>query len=558
VFERKKIKMKKLILLVTLNIFFAHLNAQNFTWAKAEGKFAYDYGYGIANDNSGNVYVAGKYEEDAIFSGTTLSCQGNHDIFVAQYSASGNLNWIRTAGGVLGDYAHSLACNKTSNVYIAGEIEGSNDLVSFQGTPITLTTKGDNDIFLASYDLNGNLLWAKSEGSSKSEKALGVSYDDAGNVVICGYFTDTTYFNGVMIPGNGNHDIFVAKYDATGNLLWVKHAGGPLRDEALSVKCDASGNIYVCGMHSNGFVCGSTTFSTVNTSSGYYMNAFIAKYASDGTLIWVKSEGGDYDDVAWSLTLDGAGKIYVTGEFNAYATFGGTGLTTSGEADIFVACYDNSGTVQWAVPAGGPLIDRARGIGTDGLHLFITGQYGGTASFGAGTLTAVDSSDIFVAELFNNGSFIWSSTAGGNADQPEYLGYESGNSICAEPSGTAYVTGSLLDNGSFGTNTISAYGRTDAFIAKMSTYVGMDEINDPLSLIHIYPNPGNGKINIVADNGFKKETEISVYNYLGELIYRTDPHSSSVSIDLSKKDKGIYFVQVASEKDLSIEKIVLQ
>jgi hypothetical protein len=550
--------MKKIFLPVLLNIIFVHLNAQNFTWAKSEGKYAYDYGYGIATDNSGNLYVAGKYEDNAIFSGTTLPCAGNHDIFVAQYSAAGQLNWIRTAGGSLGDYAHSLACNKTSNVYIAGEIEGAGIPVNFVGSSVTLNTKGDNDVFVASYDLNGNLLWAKSEGSYFSEKALGVTYDNSGNVIICGYFTDTTIFGGVTIPGKGEHDIFVAKYDANGNLLWMKHEGGPGRDEGLAIKSDGDGNIYVCGMHSDGAVFGSATYNTANTPTGHYLNAFVAKYAPDGSLIWVKSEGGDYDDVAWSMTIDDNGKLYVTGEFNAYATFGGLALTTTGNADIYVACYNNSGDIQWLVQAGGTLIDRARGIGTDGLHLFITGQFGSTAMFGTNSVTASDSSDIFVAELFNNGSFIWATSVSGNADVYENLGYESGNSICAEASGAAYVTGSLLDSGTFGSTSLNTYGRTDVFIAKMTTYVGIDEPENPLSAIHIFPNPGKGKFNIVADNGFNKKTEINVYNYLGEIIYQAEPATSNVSIDLSNENKGIYFVEITSDKKLLTEKIVLQ
>jgi hypothetical protein len=548
--------MKKLHLLVLLNILFSHLQAQEFTWAKVEGKFAYDYGYGVSTDNDGNVYLAGKYEEEAVFSGTTLPCQGNHDIFVARYTPAGTLTWIKTAGGSLGDYAHSLACNKTGNVYIAGEIEGAGIPVTFQGTSTTLITKGDNDIFVASYDLNGNLMWAKSEGTFRSEKALGVSYDDAGNVIICGYFTDTTNFAGTVVPGNGGHDMFIAKYDKDGHFMWERHAGGPERDEALAIKCDPAGNIYVCGMHSDGAVFGGTTLTTVNTPTGHYLNAFIAKYAPDGTMIWVKSSGGDYDDVAWSITMDNAGKIFVAGEFNAYATFDGTGITTTGQADIFVASYNNSGSLNWVSQAGGPLIDRARGIGTDGNNIFITGQFGNTANFGSYSVTAADSSDIFIAQLNNSGTFEWATSVSGAPDTYENLGYESGNSICAE-SGTAYVTGSLLNGGMFGTNALSGIDRTDVFLTKMTTYVGIKELSKDNS-IQIFPNPGTGIFNIQSDPGFAKKTDISVYNYLGEKVYQTTPTSSKILMDLSEKQKGIYMVEISSGKKISTQKIVLQ
>lgn len=447
-----------------LNLFFIDIQSQNFDWAKREGLWAYDYGYGITTDNTGNVYVAGKYELNSNFSNTILPDQGNHDIYIAQYSSTGALNWIKTAGGALGDYAHAIACDGTSSVYMAGEIEGEAMPITFVGTTTTLNCVGDNDIFLAKYDLSGNLQWAKQAGWWHSEKALGITYDPTGNVYICGYFSDTTYFETNMILGYGEKDIFVAKYDMNGNFLWVRKAGSAGRDEAKSIQCDAAGNVYVCGMYSNGAVFGTQTLISPN---GYF-NAFLAKYAPDGTLTWVKTAGGDYDEVAWSLVLDNAGKVYITGEYNASADFDGTQLITSGNADIFVACYDAAGTMQWVKSAGGALIDRARGIGCDGSNVYITGQFGGTATFGTSTVTAADSSDIFMAKLNNVGTFTWATSVGGVADSVETLGYESGNTICAEASGNVYATGSLLDGGVFGSTSYDEYGRTDIFMAKIT------------------------------------------------------------------------------------------
>lgn len=455
--------MKKIQLLLALNLSFICLQAQNFEWTKREGLWEYDYGYGIDTDNSGNVYISGKYEMNANFSGTIIPQQGNHDIYVAKYNSAGALIWVRTAGGSDGDYARALACDG-NYVYVAGEIEGYQTVISFLGSPVTLTCKGVNDAFLAKYDLEGNLLWAKQAGGINNDEALGITYDNSGNVYVCGFYSNGAVFGTTALTTQGGYDMYVAKYDANGEFQWVRTAGGPGRDEAKSIKCDAAGNIYVGGMHKDGAVFGSNTLSSPNG----YLNAFIAKYTPNGTLEWAKSAGGDYDDAVWSLTIANNNNVYITGEFNAYAHFDNIAIPTTGSADIFVACYDPSGTIQWVKKAGGSLLDRARGIGCDGTNLYITGQFSMSANFGSIPVTGVDSSEIFIAKLNNSGDFQWVKVIGGPSDLPETLGYESGNAICAEASGNVYTTGSLLNGGVFGSTSFNAYSRTDVFLSKIS------------------------------------------------------------------------------------------
>ncbi|MGZ4098532.1 MAG: T9SS type A sorting domain-containing protein, partial [Bacteroidia bacterium] len=536
----------------------AYSQAQYFQWAKKEGLWAYDYGYGTGIDNSGNLYVAGKYEENAIFSGVTLPNGGNnnHDGFVAKYDPAGNLSWVRTYGGPLGDYNHAMYCDGTGAVLVTGEIEGFNDVITFPGSTTTLTTYGDNDILLAKYDLSGTLLWAKSEGWFRSEKGLAVTSDNIGNIYLAGYFTDTTKFNGIQINGYGAEDIYIAKYDANGVFQWVKTAGSAGRDEAKSIRCDAAGNAYICGMYHN-----SANFSgTTLTCTASYFDAFVAKYDPNGNLLWVKNGGGAYDDVAWSLTLDNQGKIYVTGEFNAWATFGSTSFATTGNADVFVACYDASGNLQWATKAGGSLIDRARGIGTDGTNLFITGQFGSSANFGSNTINAADSSDIFIAAMDNTGNFLWASSVGGVADSLETLGYESGNSVIGDASGNVYATGATLNGGVFGGTNLSAYARTDVFVTKInSTPAGIHE-NSLAGNVAIYPNPGKGIFTFDVSKYSHESVEIIIYNVMGQLVEsRVYKPSVSINMDILTQPDGIYFSEIkTADRIIDKKKIIIQ
>ncbi|MES2285344.1 MAG: T9SS type A sorting domain-containing protein [Bacteroidota bacterium] len=504
--------MKRLFVLILLNLFFFQLQAQNFDWAKEEGLFAYDYGYGISTDIVGNVYISGKYEMNANFSDSILTAYGNHDIYVAKYSSTGALIWTRTAGGVYGDYAHALACDKLNYVYVAGEIEGFETPINFEGSAITLTSSGLNDVFLAKYDLNGNLLWANQAGGYYGDEALGITYDYAGNVYVCGFFTDTATFSGTTIYGNGNRDIFIAKYDMNGNFLWVNQAGSAGRDEAKAIKCDAAGNVYIAGMYKDSAIFGS---SILLSPLGYF-NSFLAKYASDGSLIWVKDSGGDYDDLAWALTIDDADKIYITGEFNASAYFDTIQLITTGQANIFVACYNNSGNIEWASSAGGPLIDRARGIGCDGTNIYITGQFSMSANFGAYTVTGIDSAEIFMAKINNSGGFEWVTSIGGSPDVTELLGYEAGNGICAEASGNVYATGTLINGGVFGSTTLFPYSRTDIFLAKISQ--GPD-ITAPLAPIY---NPLDNAFDVPNNSNLVLTFNEVVQKGTGNIIIKED------------------------------------
>jgi hypothetical protein len=554
--NKKQCKMKKVYLLILIFCLPVICMKAQYLWAKAEGLYAYDYGYGMGTDNSGNLYVAGKFEQNANFSGTIFNCQGNHDIYLVKYASDGTLLWSRTAGGPNGDYAHNMYCDRSNYTYVAGEIEGYGDQIIFSNSSTTLNTVGDNDIFVAKYDFNGTLLWAKGDGWLRSEKALGVCADATGNVYICGYFTDTTSMGGVMHPGMGGEDIFLSKYDSNGNLLWTRYAGGSGRDEGKSIRCDASGNIYMCGLTQNGSVFGGITF----TCSGQYYEAFLAKYAPDGSVQWVQRGGGDYDDVAWALTIDNNGKIFVGGEFNAYATFGQVGLTTDGRANVFVASYDASGNVLWAKSAGGTLDDRARGIGTDGNNIYITGQFGSNAAFGSYNVSAADSSDIFIAAMSNDGNFMWATAVGGAPDAPESLGYESGNAVCAENSGIVYATGALLNGGSFGGINVTGYARTDVFVTKLSSAALLVPELKLNEIVNVYPNPSTGNILINAGNYEFKKMNVSVYDDLGRVV-TSQMHSgvSSASVDLSGMASGIYFLELKTDNNSTLrKKIVLK
>jgi hypothetical protein len=175
--------MKKFLLLFIL-IYCEKVSSQNWIWAKSGyGQYGSDEGYGVATDALGNVYTTGAFQSSPL---------------------------------VLGTYS--------------------------------LTNSGSFDIFIAKYGPTGNVLWAKGVTGTSDDYGNSITSDASGNVYITGLFhSPTMTFGTYTVTNAGNYDIFIAKYNSSGTVLWAKSIGGNNRDEGTSVTTDFSGNVYITG-----------------------------------------------------------------------------------------------------------------------------------------------------------------------------------------------------------------------------------------------------------------------------------------------------------------------
>ncbi len=452
--------MKNKLLFICFILCAATAFGQSFEWAKRAGLYSFDLGYGVATDGAGNVYIAGKYEKNAYFGGTYVTCEGNHDIYIAKYGPDGSFKWVRTAGGISGDYAHAIACDAAGNCYITGEIERA---VKFGS--VSMTGNGGNDVFVAKYNTNGTLLWAKKlGGSNQSDKGLGIAQSN-GSIYVTGYFKVTANFAGTYLTSAGLKDIFIAKYTSDGVFQWVKKAGGPGDDEGAAVTADAGGNVYITGYYSN-----TANFGGPSITSKGSTDIFIAKYNSSGTCIWARSIGERGLDNGHGIAADNSGRIFLTGAFRHTTYFGSTALTSpGGKEDIFVACYNSSGNAVWAKKSGGNLNDRGRALAIDkNSNVYITGNYCLNASFGTKTIYGVDSAEIFFASYDAAGNFRWVLNVGGEKDAPDPNRYiEMGLSISADPFGNVFGSGAYRSASSFGGTTLPKWDHTEVYVTKI-------------------------------------------------------------------------------------------
>ena len=557
--------MKKLFLSLILISFvsFAKAQAPNWAWAKSAGGNGSDEGQSICVDASGNSYVTGYFYSPTITFGTiTLinpdSTGTNYDIFIAKYDASGNVVWAKSAGGSGNDEGQSICVDASGNSYITGWF--NSPTITF-GT-ITLTNNGGYNIFIAKYDASGNVVWAKSAGGGGNDEGQSICVDTSGNSYVTGSFdnSSTITFGTTTLTSNGYANIFVVKYDASGNVVWAKSAGGGDDDKGQSISVDANGNSYITGFFTSPTITfGSDTLINKDVT-GSTFDVFIAKYDASGNVLWAKSAGGNNIDIGQSIAVDASGNSYITGYFQSSTiTFGTITLTNNGSQNIFIAKYDALGNVVWAKSAGGNGYDWGRGISVDASgNSYITGSFGSaTITFGTTTLINNDSTamteDIFIAKYDASGNVIWAKSAGGS-------GSDNGNSIAVDASGNSYITGYFESPTiTFGTTTLTRNGYETIYIAKLDNSVGIEEINNNAGNIAVFPNPATDNITIETTKvagGCRQEATIEITNIQEQLIKTIKATGNKTNISVSAFPSGLYFVKVETEKGTEVKKFI--
>lgn len=325
-----------------------------------------------------------------------------------------------------------------------------------------ITSAGHYDIFIAKYNTNGQLVWLKQAGGIDTDIAYGIDLDNYGNLYLGGTFQATATFGSITVSSsNASPDIFIARYDTSGNCLWVQSAGSTTDDQAQAIAVDkASSKIYLSGYFRN-----TATFGSLSITSSGNSDVFIAKYDSiaalNGTPLWLQKGGGSAYDNCYSVCTDAGGNAYITGYIAGTATFGSFNITSAGDDDIMVVKYNSAGAVQWAHRDGGAGLDRGLKITAHGNSVAYTGWFNGTAMFGALPLTSAGVDEIFVAAIDTNGNVQWVNKAGGT-------GYDQGYGICTDASGNVFATGAFDGTALFNTTPVTSAGSWDIFIAKYS------------------------------------------------------------------------------------------
>lgn len=273
------------------------------------------------------------------------------------------------------------------------------------------------------------LSWVKTAGDIDDDAATGISVDGDGNIIIAGYFRGDMVFQTQTVTSVGGSDIFVAKLDADGNLIWLETEGGTQDDYASGVAVDGNNDIIVLGSYRGTATIGSFTQNSVGGK-----DLFLAKYSSAGVFDWAKFPGGFNDDLPGNVTVDNNNNILITATYNFAMGIGTGSIVSKGVNDFLAAKYSSDGTFLWSTHEGSTLDDYGVAISTDASgNAYITGEFAGTLNFGSSTITASGAKDVFLAKYNSSGVFQWAKKFGTGGDNDK-----AGN-VATDINGNTYV-----------------------------------------------------------------------------------------------------------------------
>jgi hypothetical protein len=323
---------------------------------------------GVGTRSDGSIVVSGLFFSDAVFGAgeaneTTLSVQGYLDAFLACYDADGSLRWARqipaTADGIVTGW--SLAVTPDDGVVVAGDLEGGAVFGPGEANETTLhSVDGSTDAYVARYDAEGRLLWARSAGGPETDSVYAVGCDAEGRVRLAGTFAGTLTFdaggpNELPVLSGGSTDAYVAAWDADGAFQWVVQAAGTGADSAQDVQVCTDGSVVWIGCFA-GFtvIAPFTPDQLVLSSAGTGdCEVFLCRLQPDGTPAWAHRLGGASDDHGAGVSTFACGDVVATGCFAGTATYGedevepapgGVDLIGQGDLDAFLLRLHADGT----------------------------------------------------------------------------------------------------------------------------------------------------------------------------------------------------------------------
>ena len=299
-----------------------------------EKKWGCNTANSVCIDTYGNLFVAGGFSFTPDFDPgegvENHTSNGFINAYMSKFDPDGNYLLSRAWGGSGDEYnpdeALAIDCDSSGDVYITGKFCS---MVDFNPGPDVNehTANGFNDVFLLKLDQNGAFQWSKTWGGADVDFANDLAVDASNNIYLTGSYSDSVNFaqgsgGEVVYTSNGVTDVFLSRFDSSGNHAWTRTWGGVNTDIGNRIETDINGNIFVLGefMYSVDFDPGSSV-NILTTNGGKHI--FLSRFSPDGNFLKINSWGPEYgsDSSGNGLAVDGSSNIAVSGSFRGTIDF---------------------------------------------------------------------------------------------------------------------------------------------------------------------------------------------------------------------------------------------
>lgn len=513
----------------------------------------------IAGDENGDYYITGGRMSDSIYYNGNLSI-GQGAIFLAKFR-NHQLLWIER-GSHENDfgYGNSVALDNNDNVIIGGWYEQE---LNFGKDTLNNLNGSSQNTFIAKFRPDGSHLWSKrihTPGKFSTGQVTSLSTDKQGNIYFGGVFGGTLIFGQDTMQSWGFGDNYWGKMDSTGNLEWIKSAGGNLIERGVNVVADKNGSLYVLGQ-----VNSSQDSAYVDDSLFYQGYGFIVKYSTSGQKQWLRGAEKGFLEMGKSMTegrIDVRnGAVLITGMmFNANGIIKIAGVHDSvnhreDKGIAVVLKMDTSGNGIWLkeiLRSPSHCSGRSIEIKDNGNIALVASTYNNLVSiipYTGDTLTLNYSPPIYFNLNGINGhvnSYCYPQQPGN--------GYRLAESITT-------FGDTILATGAYSNKT---NGNRKIFVAKItSNLTGIEEVNIPLQDIKVYPNPNTGAFTIELPEIMNEEANrLNIFRVNGQQVFseriNNTQNPRKINVQLPELPQGIYFLSIEHDQGIVTKKFLIQ
>lgn len=549
---------RSFFILVLLLISAFSCQAQAWKWAKSLGQSNNITTIKNIRPYTGtNLLVSGSFASPTLALGSqTLTNSGQDDGYMAIVDDWGQYAWAAKFGGANQDFVVDAAAAPNGDFVVAGNFKS----ITMTIGSTNLFNSGETDAFVAKYNADKTLAWAKKIGSTDIDEASGLAIDAEGNIYVSGHVLDKFTQSALYV--------FVRKLNAAGNLVWEKKGntqGNYLQATTLALDDQA---VYL-----GGTLYGTATFGNTELLSDTSYAAFIVKYSHAGVLT----------DTYLNTTLDKfngmqakEGNLYACAE-KLRGCFGwGWPLRDS---KTHLLKFDSNLNPVWHKTAGGEgycqSLDVAKSLSVDDDgNIYLTGYFfSDTLRFAGQELPNPLNLEYYYPQIFvfkysPNGNELWAKSLGGiHADEA--------TSIHAFGNDKFYLGGNFeSDPAAFGaynlhnTSTLDSiyvhlrparYGRkTMGFLAVFEGDASGTHPEPAFQDVAIFPNPVTGQITVRLKSTTHSPVTLQLMAADGNLLRQTAYHDPIAVLqeDLTGLPPGLYFVALRTEKGVFVGKVV--